>query len=240
MSDIEIARVSDILERTKNQGAEAIFYGLDIGRARDHSALAILVRYLMQVDRAIQSRYYCVYLKRYSLHTPYEVVEADAERWWRWADASGYKRYFTMDMTGVGAPVLEGIRRRRVRAIGLTITGGMQETNPVEGQYNIPKEALVTEFLRTVQMGRFKGYGKHIPLWDAFQKELGTFGYKTNKDTSTIQYESLKSVVHDDLVNACALPVWYGERIVPYRSPVKGLAADIETYDPFRQESSIV
>jgi len=117
----------------------------------------------------------------------------------------------------------------------------MQETNPVDGQYNIPKEALVTEFLRTVQMGRFKGYAKIMPdVWQQFQKELASFGYKTNKDNSSLQYESLKSTVHDDLITACALPIWYGERIVPYRSPLRALNADVEVYDPFTLESSIV
>jgi hypothetical protein len=228
----EIKQVEELLNRLA--GPEAVFFGLDVGRAVDHSALSALVRYVFPVDsqfNTLITKYYCVYLHRYDLKTPYEVIENDAVRWWNWADITGMKRYFIMDMTGVGAPVLEGIRRKRVRTIGVTLTGGMQETNPDIDQYNVPKPVLTTQLLRTAQMGRFKGYDT-IPDWKELTEELGSFGYKINKDTANITYESLDDKVHDDLVISVALPIWYGERVVPFRTPLKsGGGSDLGDLD---------
>ena len=202
----------------------------------DHSALSALVRYVFPVDNrynTLITKYYCVYLKRYALQTPYEVIENDAARWWNWADLAGMRRYFIMDMTGVGAPVLEGIRRKHVRTIGVTITAGHQESNPEIDQYNVPKEVLTTQMVRTVQMGRFKGYDT-IPDWKELTEELGSFGYHINKDTANMTYESQDEKIHDDLVISVALPVWYGERVVPYRMPIhnRQAADDYHDYDP--------
>jgi hypothetical protein len=229
--DDDIREVEKLVN--KMRGPECVFYGLDVGRVKDHSALSILVRYVLPIDtdyNILATKYYCVYLKRYPLQTPYEAIEADAHRWWYWAETAGMKRYFLMDMTGVGAPVLEGIKRRRVRVIGITITGGERETNPEIGQYNVPKSALVTQLVRTAQMGRFKGYDS-IPDWKELQEELGTFGYKQNRDTGTLSYESSSDQVHDDLVISVSLPVWYGERVVPYRMTLRGSGATVEEND---------
>ena len=237
--DDDIIEVEKLINKLR--GPECVFYGLDVGRVKDHSALSILVRYILPVTtdyNILATKYYCVYLHRYPLLTPYEAIEADAFRWWNWAETVGMKKYFLMDMTGVGAPVLEGIRRRRVRVIGVTITGGEQETNPQIGQYNVPKAALVTQLVRTAQMGRFKGYDS-IADWKELQQELGSFGYKQNAETGTLKYESTSDKVHDDLVIATALPVWYGERVVPYRMTTRGGGATVEEndYDPLAREN---
>ena len=236
----DIHEVEELINKLR--GPEAIFFGLDVGRVVDHSALSALVRYVFPVDSQMNTlitRYYCVYLKRYQLQTPYEVIEQDAYRWWNWADIAGFRKYFIMDMTGVGAPVLEGIRRRRVRTIGITITGGEQETNPDIDRYNVPKHALTTQLIRTAQMGRFKGY-ETIPDWKALVEEMHSFGYKIDKETSAITYESLEQKVHDDLVISVALPIWYGERIVPYRMPIRGGGQErggYDDYNPLAQRS---
>jgi hypothetical protein len=216
----------------KLRGPEAIFFGLDVGRAVDHSALSALVRYVFPVESngSLITRYYCVHLYRYPLSTPYETIETDAHKWWNWADITGMRRYFIVDMTGVGAPVVEGIRRKRVRTIGVTITSGMQETNPGIDQYNVPKVALTTQLVRTAQMGRFKDYPS-IAHWKELTEELNSFGYKMNKETSSITYESLDEKVHDDLVISVALPIWYGERVVPYRQSSRTTGATVEDTD---------
>ena len=234
----DIREVEKLLNKLR--GPECVFYGLDVGRVKDHSALSILVRYVMAMDtdyNVLITKYYCVYLKRYALQTPYEVIETDAARWWNWADVTGMRRYFIMDMTGVGAPVLEGIKRRRVRVIGVTITGGNRETNPKEGEYDVPKSALTTQLVRTAQMGRFKGYSS-IADWSELEEEIRSFGYKQNVETGSVSYESLSEKVHDDLVMSVALPIWYGERIVPYRMTTRGGEATVEDtdYNPLKSQ----
>lgn len=226
----------------KQKGADTIFYGLDVGRVRDYSAISILVRHVLPIDlqtNVLLTRYYCVYLHRYPLNTPYEELEVDAARWYQWADVMGMRKFFVMDMTGVGAPVLEGIRKRRVPIYGITITGGTQEGKPSEMQYNVPKSALTTQLVRTAQTGRFKGYAS-LKNWKELSEELGSFGYKQNPETSTLSYESLDEKVHDDLVISVALPIWFGERVVPYRSPFRAGAQDADdyaNYDPLARGS---
>lgn len=229
----DIKATEELISRLR--GPECILFGLDVGRVVDHSALSAQVRYVFPVDNRMSSlvtKYYCVHLHRYPLKTPYEVIEQDAERWWNWADAAGIRKYFIMDMTGVGAPVLEGIKRRRVRIIGVNLTSGMIESNPEPDQYNVPKASLTTTLLRTAQMGRFKGYDS-MEYWADLTSELQSFGYKMNPETSNITYESLDEKVHDDLVISVALPIWFGERVIPYRMPLRtSESKDYADYDP--------
>jgi len=231
----EIQATEALVNRLR--GAEAIFFGLDVGRVVDHSALSALVRYVFPIENNLSTlvtKYYCVYLNRYDLKTPYEKIEDDAQKWWNWADIAGYRKYFIMDMTGVGAPVLEGIRRRRVRTIGVTLTAGNQESNPDIDQYNVPKAALTTQLMRTSQMGRLKGYPNEVKWWKELKEEMGSFGYDINKQ-GVMTYESMDDKIHDDLVISVALPIWFGERVVPYRMPVRsggGDRDDYASYDP--------
>lgn len=229
----DIRETEELINRLS--GAECVFFGLDVGRVVDHSALSAFVRYVFPVDNRMNTlvtKYYCVHLHRYELKTPYEVIEQDAEKWWNWADIAGFRKYFVMDMTGVGAPVLEGIRRRRVRIVGVNLTSGMQETNPEPDQYNVPKASLTTTLLRTAQMGRFKGY-ESMKYWPELIGEMRPFGYKMNPDTANISYESLDEKVHDDLVISVALPIWYGERVAPYRMPSRPAADVSGEYDDY-------
>lgn len=229
---LPIEQVEELLN--KQRGPERIIYGLDVGRVKDYSTLAILVRHLMPTPteaRLVMTRYYTVYLHRYELLTPYEVIEEDAARWWHWGSLTGIRQHFVMDMTGVGAPVWEAIKRRRVRVEGVTITGGVRESNPSPGVWDVPKATLVTQLVRTAQSGRFKGYDS-LKHWKDLADELGTFGYKMNTETNTVIYESLSDKVHDDLVMAVALCIWYGERVVPYRG-LSNIQADVDNdYNP--------
>jgi hypothetical protein len=44
------------------------------------------------------------------------------------------------------------------------------------------------------------------------RKELSTFKVKINIASATESFESWRTGQHDDLVLACCLAVWYGER----------------------------
>lgn len=229
--------IEDIERRVNRQrGCDMILYGLDVGRAKDHSALSIVARVIQPADSGLNTlvtQYFLVYMERYPLQTPYTVIEMEAKRFWDWADAAGLQRHFIMDMTGVGAPVLEGIRRRGVRAIGVNITGGNFENQPEPMQYNVPKAALVTTLIKTFQDHRIKGYAT-LKAWEQFKQELGSFGYKINSD-ATVTYESASEKVHDDIVISVALPIWYGERVRPFRGVLRGGGAEVDhSYNPMR------
>jgi len=236
----DIAEVEALINKQK--GAEALFYGLDIGRVQDYSTLSISVRYILPIGTTINSllsKYYCVYLKRYPLQTPYEVIEDDCAMWWKWADEINLTRHFVADMTGVGAPVVEGLKKRGVRCTGVVITGGHQESNPAIGEYHVPKATLATQLVRTAQMGRFQIY-KSMQFAAEFKEELGNFGYDQNKMTGAISYEALDERIHDDLVISVALPVWFGERVMQHEIKIKGgTTATVEDrdYNPLYPEN---
>jgi hypothetical protein len=233
--DSEVNNINKLINKQK--GAERIIYGLDVGRVKDYSTLAIIVRHIMpnmDANYTLVSRYYCVYLHRYDLMTPYETIENDAARWWKWGENVGLNKAFVMDMTGVGAPVWEGIKRKGVRVQGVNITAGALETNPAPNIWDVPKAALVTQLVRTAQTGRFKGYDT-LDGWKELQEELGSFGYKINTESNTVTYESLHEKVHDDLVMAVALAVWYGERVIPWRQTLaRGAELGDLDYNPLR------
>ena len=218
------------------QGAESIFYGLDVGRVKDYSALSILVRYVYPLTGdygQIVYGYRCVHLERFPLNTEYEVIEASSERWWSWADAEGYRRHFLMDMTGVGAPVLEGIRKRRVRAKGINITGGNEATERPDGSgWNVPRTTLITRFVDLVQRNRLTGDAA-LPNWELLKEEMRTLKYKQDTETGAVKYETAGEREHDDLVMAVAIPLWYAEKVVPYRQTVTGRGPEVdEPYHP--------
>ncbi len=193
------------------------FIGLDIGRVQDHSAITMIARfYSIPPDRDLnnmQKMYMCTDLRRFPLGTLYAEVEETVAIMWNRPRVSAKKRIAVIDQTGVGAPVVENIRRlHRVKTIGINITSGSTVTQHDERTYNVPKAALVTALVSVVQRQRLKIL-PDVESAEEFKKELDNFGYKIDRNTGNLQYESLEAKVHDDLVISVALPIWYAETI---------------------------
>jgi len=219
------------------KGVESHFIGLDIGRATDHSALAVVARRLETADEAavdfkhLLQKYYVVYLRRFPLSTEYEIVENECERVWKLPELVPTSNFFMVDMTGVGAPIVESLRRRRVPVNGIVITGGQTVNNPQLNEWHVPKPALVTSLAKVVQTGRLKVLDG-VENWQELKDELGSFGYKVNRDTGNVLYEAMEDRVHDDLVIAVALCIWYAEKNVPSPSWPRRKAHVAEHYNP--------
>jgi hypothetical protein len=221
---------------------EAVFLGLDIGRAQDYSALSIVARQWFtpgaeDVDpKRLLSRYYVMYMRRFELNTPYEVVEQEVARLWKMPEMNGTRNWALGDMTGVGAPVMEGIRKLHVPMIGVLITGGETVSQPQPNEYHVPKPALVTQLVKLAQGGRLKVM-KGVRYQQEFREELSAFGYKINKGSSTVSYESIENAVHDDLVISVALATWFAEGHAPARvmvgQGVSHQSGDYRGYDPY-------
>ncbi len=224
------------------QPHEATFMGLDIGRAQDYSALCILTRkwftpHADNIDtKRLISRYYIMYLRRFNLNTPYEIIEQEVARLWKMPELMGSRNWALGDMTGVGAPIMEAIRKRHVPMIGIVITGGETVSQPEPNEYHVPKLALVTQLVRLAQTGRLKVM-KGVKYQQELKEELGAFGYKIDKDTSNVSYESIKNAVHDDLAICVALAVWFAESYAPARTMIGGgqsyHSEDYKSYDPY-------
>jgi hypothetical protein len=222
------------------QENEAIFFGLDIGRAQDYSALSIISRRwyssaAQDIDpNRMVSRYFVMYMRRFELNTPYEIVENEVARLWQMPEMMGSRNWALGDMTGVGAPVMEAIRKKKVPMIGIVITGGETISQPQPNEYHVPKEALVTQLVKLAQTGRLKVM-KGVKYQQDFREELGAFGYKINKASSTVSYESIENAVHDDLVISVALATWFAESHAPAasRGGQSYHSEDYKGYNPY-------
>jgi len=241
------------------------FIGLDIGRVKNPSAVAVVARWyrypqeeelpksqrygfsdapvlppMDAVKRGVEEleRMYTITdLFRFPLKTPYAKIEEVIAAIWDRPIISSNRRIVVADQTGVGDPVVEGIRRRRVRVIGINITSGFNVSHPEENVYNVPKAILVTHFVSVSERGRVKvAIDPKNSEAIEFKEELAAFGYKLNRDTGQAPYESLEEKTCDDLVIAAALPIWYSEAIVPSLTGRLRQPEVAPTHDPWAKE----
>lgn len=222
--------------------------GLDPGKQRDPAALAIVERVetLRQPNAlpgtpdalneltVVTASYHIRWLEQADLGTPYtalaERVEAAVKN-----PILTKRVHLVIDDTGVGQPVLDMLIAMDLSPIGITITGGTQVTKDSQG-YNVPKRDLVTMLASVFQTGRVK-IAKQLPLADRLKEQLLKFSAKITR-TKEMSFEALTEDVHDDLVIAIALPIWYLEKINGHQSVV---AADrrfnnepYPSWDPLR------
>jgi len=193
------------------------FIGLDIGRVRDYSALAMIARfYSMPPDRDLnnmQQMYMVTDLVRFPIETPYAEVEEAVSIMWNRPRVSAKRRIAVIDQTGVGDPVVQNIRRiHKVKTIGINITGGNTVTQSDERTYNVPKATLVTNLISVAQRQRLKIH-PDVKGAKLFKEELAKFGYHIDRNTGNIQYEALEAATHDDLIIAVSLPLWFAEAV---------------------------
>ena len=205
---------------------------------QDHSAIAMIARhYTMPPDRdlnKLQQMYMVTDLRRFPLGTTYAEVEEAVAIMYNRPLVSIQRRVAVIDQTGVGAPVVENIRRlHRVKTIGVNITGGNVTTQSDERTYNVPKATLVTNLISVAQRQRLKIL-PDVESAEEFRKELEVFGYHIDRNTGNLSYESLEKKVHDDLVISVALSLWAAETL--FRGSLTGRARQPEiqeAHDPW-------
>ena len=111
-----------------------------------------------------------MYLERVELGTPYpDVVAHVAELM---SDARLKDSTLVVDATGVGAPVVDMLRRADLpcRLMPVTITGGEHDA-PVRGGYHVPKRELLTGLQVLVQSGGLQ-IPRKLMLADALIQEM--------------------------------------------------------------------
>ena len=196
------------------------YVGLDLGQSNDYTALAIVQRVPTHdpqtgkhgVDLHLR------HLERYPLKASYTDI-ADSVRDLLTGppftdnirDGLRVRRAITelvVDKTGVGVAVTDLLKERRLRFIGVTITGLGQKVNR-NGirDYSVPKQDLVAALEVPFHKGTLK-VAKGLPWWPNLREELLNFRRKQNKVTAHISYEHWRESDHDDLVLAAALACW--------------------------------
>ncbi len=222
-----------------------MFYiGVDIGTARDYTSVAILERTMRtrekqalpgtfeweEEDQKIFYLYELRWLEEMPLGSSYVEI---AERLKNITNNMGIRsrHRLILDATGVGRPVVDMLRREKVMVVPVQISGGYSTTQNDFGGYNVPKRDLVTALDVIFQTERIKI--ADLPLSAKFREQLKWFTAKTNSKGNQ-SYEAVTESVHDDIVTAVSLSVWYAEKIHQGQAEQKVFAdkKSGDDYDP--------
>lgn len=179
--------------------------GLDLGQMQDYTAIAVAERFGgARKDRA----YHLRHLERFKLGTSYpDVVNRVKEL----VNTEPLKRnaHLVVDATGVGVPVVEILRQAALSPIPVLITGG--DNVSTSGIFwKAPKRDLVTQLQVLLQSGKLK-IAEVLPEARTLINELLAFKVKITASANDT-YGVWREGVHDDLVLAVALAVWWGQR----------------------------
>lgn len=183
--------------------------GLDLGQKRDHSALAIVEcheRVLPRRDpvtwdwlREQSTR--IVHLERIALGTPYPAIVEDICQ--LLSDPRLETCDLVVDGTGVGAPIVDLLRREalRCRIVPITITGGQHDA-PSHGGYSVPRKDLIGG------------------LQVMFEKETLEISAELEMAEALIEeLAQMRPNSRDDLVFATALACWWARKTESWRHP---------------------
>ena len=189
--------------------------GVDLGQARDFTAIAVMERIEELTGKAAkgrwltQVRYEMPHLERPPRGTSYPAIIARLKD--MIAKLPAYERLkIVVDRTGVGRPVVDLMRAAKLQIIPITITGSGKVSGGAFGGYNVPKKELVSNLVIVFQADRLK-IARALPEAPVLVEELQNFKLKiTTAGNDT--YEAWRESDHDDLVLAAAMAAWYGEK----------------------------
>jgi hypothetical protein len=175
--------------------------GLDLGRARDHSALAVL-----EVEDREDAVYRIIHLDQQPLGVDYRAIV-------RWVEET-CRRFphsaLVVDVGEAGGSVMELLRERGLEASGVRITGGEHESRDVHGVFHVAKTVLAG-LLDVVTASRRLKADPPTQKWAKdLERQLRGFTRKLTADGAA-RFEARTEAVHDDLVLAAALGLWWLE-----------------------------
>jgi hypothetical protein len=203
------------MTKREPQPAEVALIGLDVGQAPDPSALAMVQR-----SGLVPALFGARYLRRWPLGTAYRAVVTEAARVFKDPALAGMERYFVVDATGVGRPIVEMLDELKLDPIAVTITGGFDVTvvRPTKGQqplaveaYHVPRRDLISTGQVLLQAKRLK-IAEGLTEGEQLVQELLSLRRKLTEKGETFEPEGTGG--HDDLVMALLLACWYGEHVL--------------------------
>jgi len=187
--------------------------GVDLGQAVDYTAIAIIERVttftlLDSGDVREDGHIHLRHLERPPLGTKYNVIVA---RTIDLLDRLPLARDtpLVIDKSGVGTAVLDMFTEAGLQPEAVTITGGDTVIREPH-HYKVPKRDLVGHLVALNQTHRLK-FAEGLDLVPALINELVNFKIKVNLKTGHDSYEAWRESVHDDMVLAVAVAVWYAE-----------------------------
>jgi hypothetical protein len=190
------------------------FAGFDLGQRRDPSALAVVERADVVLDEMdyvtwerLRARYYRLrFLERIRLGTPYPDAVGRVREVVRRPEMAG-RTTLTMDATGVGAPVLDMVRRADLGCgvTPVTVTGGERESH-AGGMWNVPKKDLMAGLQLMIEKRELR-LSRKVASAHLLGRELADMESRMNR-AGHVVYGAWREGEHDDLVMALALACW--------------------------------
>jgi len=178
--------------------------GVDLGCLQDYTGIVSMTA--AQSDGGGEPYWYIDYICRPPLGTKYIDIAALLRDY----IASSPAGIIAVDATGVGTAVVEILRTVNLgRIVPITITGGT-ETTTKNGGYHVPKQEIIGTLQAIIEQRLLK-VKKSLSLGKTLVDEMHNFRVKY-RPTATIELSAWRERDHDDLVLACAIAVWAGER----------------------------
>jgi hypothetical protein len=179
--------------------------GVDLGRADDWTVAAVLD--VLGDPRTPEQprhtpRYTLVHLVRMR-HQPWPVIAERLGEMARWPALD--RARWAVDATGVGAPVVDLLRPHIPRLTAVTITSGMEATQPAASAANVPKVALISNLEVLVQTRRLT-VDSAVRDADVLRQELAAYTYEIS--ASGRMTSGAAGSAHDDIVLALAIGLW--------------------------------
>jgi hypothetical protein len=183
------------------------FVGLDLGQSRDYTALCVAEK--VPPESSDDYELHVRHLERFRDVLYPEVVERVSSL--MEALRLRGEAALAVDATGVGAAVVDMLRRSGLTFDAVTITGGDTETQSGYDSYRVPKRDLVGNLQVLLQSGQLK-IARSLEHAETLKAELLNFRVKINVATAHDSYEAWREGDHDDLVLAAALAAWRAGR----------------------------
>jgi hypothetical protein len=184
-----------------------LYIGIDLGRNHDHTAIAILQRVQNHSGPHLLVRF----LERLPLGTPYPLVVDHI------ADLVSNCRECALivDATGVGAPVVDSLRRAGLACeiSAVTITAGERESH-TGSHYSVPKQDLIAGLQLAMEQNELR-VARSLPDAGALVRELLSVRIRSGFGQSgsrSLRIGADGYGEHDDLVIALSLACWRARR----------------------------
>ena len=178
------------------------FVGLDLGLRRDPSAVAVVERVArntgeydrVQMCHVMETLYVVREARRFPLETPYVEIPLEVRRVMQGLTA-GISKTLTVDATGVGAPVVELLKKADLgcRLKPVVITGG-EAVGKLPHAETVPRRTLL-ENLRILLETRALRLPKGLAGLADLRRELLGLGRRGSRE-------------RDDMAFALALGCW--------------------------------
>jgi hypothetical protein len=186
------------------EGYPNLYTGLDLGKSIAFTAIVIFEK----IGYGIDAKFHVLHLERLPLGTSYPNIMCHIGRL---TEAIDIDRSPTLivDKTGLGAPVLDYFKTEGLSPRGITITSGREPHGRSFGDWNVPRDDLITQTQFLVDTGKLK-IAKSLPLALDLVEELTHLRQSDSRQTKK-RMSPMSGKIHDDLAMSLMLALWYAK-----------------------------